>query len=294
MSLNEQTQDGNSPAADMQNSKHCAAPRTASDFIHHADLTLAQRGKQYDVGGKQERSMAKIVAAFNAVHDADGAQLTEQQGWAFMLLLKLVRGAHAPHLDSALDAVGYSALYGECVAEQLAAQEAQLSPLQWSMAQVEKAAMFGNEPVLTAYKEMNKLSAEDTHMRNRVAELEAMLKESLNKQAIIENRNDNLVAQLAEANAGYERLQAKLRKMEEALHTVSDARQEEIERNKQLMIRNDELHSDVSQAMKELADIRTECAARGEELERVRHRHEESSLGSYAPHVVMLCVRYTR
>jgi hypothetical protein len=89
-----------------------AVPRTASSFLEQADRTLGERGKQYDKNGEQERSMGRTVAAFNAV---TGLKLTEQQGWAFMLTLKLVRGADKPHADSALDAVGYSALYAESV-----------------------------------------------------------------------------------------------------------------------------------------------------------------------------------
>lgn len=91
-------------------------PQTAGEFLLTANATLAERGKQYDAGGKQERSMAKVVAAFNAIHGSSFVHLTEAQGWAFMAILKLVRGAHKPHADSALDLVGYSALYAECVA----------------------------------------------------------------------------------------------------------------------------------------------------------------------------------
>lgn len=302
----------------MQQNK-VSYPHTANDFLQHAAGTLGERGKQYDVGGKQERSMAKIVAAFNAVHDANGAQLTEQQGWAFMMLLKMVRGAHAPHLDSALDAVGYAALYGECVAEQLVGQEAKMATLQGSITHVEKAAMFGSEPVLYAYKGMA------THMRNRVAELEAMLREALDKQAIIENRNDNLAAQLGEANAGYEHLQYKLRSVDgryeaecyahgkaaernnelmtnvgelrdklrfagEALSLSSAARYDEIERNKMLILRNDELHTELSQALKELKEIRAECAARGEQLHAVRNKYDRLlDLVKHIDHQARLC-----
>lgn len=95
-------------------------PQTAGEFLLTANVTLAERGKQYDVGGKQERSMGKAVAAFNAIHGSSFVHLTEAQGWAFMAILKLVRGAHKPHADSALDLVGYSALYAECVAGELA------------------------------------------------------------------------------------------------------------------------------------------------------------------------------
>ena len=208
----------------MQQNK-VSYPHTATDFLQHAAGTLGERGKQYDTGGKQERSMAKIVAAFNAVHDANGAQLTEQQGWTFMMLLKMVRGAHAPHLDSALDAVGYAALYGECVAEQIAKQDA--------------AAV------------------------------------------------DNL---MGETNAGYEQLQDKLRNSEEALRLSRNAHCAEIERNKQLTIRNDELHTELSQALKELTYIRAECAARGEQLHAVRNKYDRLlNLVHQIDHKARLC-----
>ena len=55
--------------------------------------------------------MPRIVAAFNAL---TGHNLTETDGWQFMLLLKLVRGRVTPgHADSALDGVAYAALAGE-------------------------------------------------------------------------------------------------------------------------------------------------------------------------------------
>ena len=289
----------------MQQNK-VSYPHTATDFLQHAAGTLGERGKQYDTGGKQERSMAKIVAAFNAVHDANGAQLTEQQGWAFMMLLKMVRGAHTPHLDSALDAVGYAALYGECVAEQLAQQEA---------AEVDKLMGEINAgtkhcPVCDAAHDVEATccrvcnhawddpepttaSADDlpySHMRSRVAELDAMLQEALDTQAIIENRNDNLVAQLAEANVGYEQLQDKLRTAEEALRLSSAARYDEIERNKQLTIRNDELHTELSQALKELTYIRAECAARTERLVLLRNKHDTLlNLVQHIDHKARLC-----
>lgn len=95
-------------------------PQTAGEFLLTANATLFERGKQYDAGGKQERSMGKAVAAFNAIHGSSFVHLTEAQGWAFMAILKLVRGTHKPHADSALDLVGYSALYAECVAGEIA------------------------------------------------------------------------------------------------------------------------------------------------------------------------------
>lgn len=92
-------------------------PQTATEILRTASETLGERGKQYDPNGKQERSMTAIVAAFNAIYPAN--LLTVHQGWQFMCLVKMVRGATKPHADSALDQVAYAALAAECVAEQL-------------------------------------------------------------------------------------------------------------------------------------------------------------------------------
>ena len=58
-----------------------------------------------------ERSMARCVAAFNAI---TGHQLTEVEGWHFMELLKLARAtAGGHHLDDHTDRAAYAALAGE-------------------------------------------------------------------------------------------------------------------------------------------------------------------------------------
>ena len=68
--------------------------------------------------------MAATVAAFNAI---EGLALTERQGWAFMQILKMVRGATTArnglyNADDALDGAAYAALGGEAAA--MAAREA--------------------------------------------------------------------------------------------------------------------------------------------------------------------------
>jgi len=86
---------------------------TAPEFLHRAATIMEERGKQYDKPGG-ERSMGKTVAAFNAI---TGQDMTEEQGWAFMLILKQVRffsNTAAPHQDSLEDAIAYSALMAEC------------------------------------------------------------------------------------------------------------------------------------------------------------------------------------
>lgn len=56
--------------------------------------------------------MGKIIVAFNAI---TGRDLTEQEGWLIMLLLKQVRqwSTEQYHHDSALDSVAYAALLAE-------------------------------------------------------------------------------------------------------------------------------------------------------------------------------------
>ncbi len=95
-------------------------PVTAADVLQAAAATIAQRGAQRDStgGGKQERSMAATVAAFNAI---EGTNLSERQGWAFMQTLKMVRAAASDrnghyNPDDALDGSAYAALGGEAAA----------------------------------------------------------------------------------------------------------------------------------------------------------------------------------
>lgn len=84
----------------------------APEFCERAAELMRERGKQYDKP-EGERSMARTVAAFNAV---TGRDLSESEGWLLMLLLKQVRQWQQPakyHADSAEDAVAYSALLAE-------------------------------------------------------------------------------------------------------------------------------------------------------------------------------------
>ena len=93
-------------------------PPKAHDILQEAGRTITQRGAQRDSGQGQERSMAATVAAFNAI---EGLRLTERQGWAFMQILKMVRGASTArnglyNADDALDGAAYAALGGEAAA----------------------------------------------------------------------------------------------------------------------------------------------------------------------------------
>ena len=84
----------------------------ADELLQIAGEAIAQRGVMYDsTGQQQERSMGKVVAMFNAL---TGHELTNEQGWKFMCLLKLARSEQGEFsLDSFIDLAAYAALAGE-------------------------------------------------------------------------------------------------------------------------------------------------------------------------------------
>lgn len=86
---------------------------SASSILSTAKDMLGERGKQYDTNG-EERSMAKIVASFNA---KTGRDLTELEGWLFMTDLKAVRALAGGSMDCFIDGAAYFALAGESVGE---------------------------------------------------------------------------------------------------------------------------------------------------------------------------------
>lgn len=82
----------------------------ADDLLVQAHESIHQRAQLRDKPAG-ERSMARCIAAFNALH---GTALTEVQGWHFMVILKLTRAtAGRKHLDDYVDLAAYSALAGE-------------------------------------------------------------------------------------------------------------------------------------------------------------------------------------
>ena len=85
----------------------------ANQLLEKARDMLAERGEEYDHEDKKERNMGRAVCAFNAL---TGYQMTEEEGWLFMLLLKLSRVTDSDfrHFDSLLDAICYSTLMMEC------------------------------------------------------------------------------------------------------------------------------------------------------------------------------------
>lgn len=81
----------------------------APEFLRDAVAQIDNRASDRDT--EAERSMKACVLAFNALF---GTELTEEQGWGFMVLLKLSRSkGGAMRIDDYTDMAGYSALMGE-------------------------------------------------------------------------------------------------------------------------------------------------------------------------------------
>jgi hypothetical protein len=87
----------------------------AAELLGRAAALMHERGQTYD-DPEGERSMGKIVTAFNAV---TGRDLTESEGWMFMQQVKLVRlfTRSDYHADSAEDNIAYAALLAEAKGE---------------------------------------------------------------------------------------------------------------------------------------------------------------------------------
>ena len=86
----------------------------ASDILAQAAAEMKDRGATYDQP-QGERSMGKTVAAFSAV---TGIHMSEQQGWQFMELLKMVRSNQGGYrADSFVDGAAYASLAGEAAAK---------------------------------------------------------------------------------------------------------------------------------------------------------------------------------
>lgn len=85
----------------------------AEQILDEAKKVLAHRGQYYTKdNGQGERNMKATVEAFNALF---GASMTVTQGWYFMALLKMKRGAEDPAKspDHFVDGANYMALAGE-------------------------------------------------------------------------------------------------------------------------------------------------------------------------------------
>lgn len=86
---------------------------TAPSILEAAAGHMKDRAATYDKP-EGERSMVATVQAFKAV---TGHELTEEQGWLFMQLLKAVRSQQGAYrADSYEDGAAYVALAGEAAA----------------------------------------------------------------------------------------------------------------------------------------------------------------------------------
>lgn len=84
--------------------------RSAQELLRMAAGNIDSRAVERDIDS--ERSMARTVAIFNAY---SGKELTELEGWMFMLCLKMARSkAGKLNLDDYVDMCGYGSLAGEC------------------------------------------------------------------------------------------------------------------------------------------------------------------------------------
>jgi hypothetical protein len=89
------------------------AEMTAPDILMAAASHLEERANSYD-SDEGERSIPNTVRMFNAL---TGHNLSEEQGWLFMVCLKLVRSQQGGlRMDSYEDGAAYFALAGESAA----------------------------------------------------------------------------------------------------------------------------------------------------------------------------------
>lgn len=97
--------------ANVYSTEQVAMTISAIEFLERAADLMLERAQEYDTPDG-ERSMRSTVAAFNVL---TGNILSEQEGWLFMLLLKLARQQQSEtwHQDSSEDAIAYAALMAE-------------------------------------------------------------------------------------------------------------------------------------------------------------------------------------
>ena len=93
---------------------------TAASILESGLGHMKDRAVTYD-NPQGERSMGKTVDMFNTLY---GLELTEEQGWAFMAILKLVRTSQGDFkLDNFEDLAAYAGLMGEAAIELASASE---------------------------------------------------------------------------------------------------------------------------------------------------------------------------
>jgi len=115
------------------------ATPTASELLAMAAKTLEQRGEDYDPAkAAGERSMPAVVSIFK---ELSGKEITEQEGWLFMVALKLARIKTSPaKRDSHVDLIAYVSLYSESV---LAAHEPNCNDLHPNRQEIEQGIAEG-------------------------------------------------------------------------------------------------------------------------------------------------------
>lgn len=87
----------------------------ASEILLEGVAVLGDRATQRDCS-TGERSMLSTIKTFNAL---TGHNLTEEEGWEFMCILKMVRGRQGEsRRDDYVDLSSYGALLGECKLKQ--------------------------------------------------------------------------------------------------------------------------------------------------------------------------------
>lgn len=83
--------------------------QSATDLLQSAYDQIGDRASERDT--EAERSMCSTVNAFNALY---GTNLTEEQGWMFMVFLKASRAkGGSARTDDYVDGSAYFALAGE-------------------------------------------------------------------------------------------------------------------------------------------------------------------------------------
>lgn len=89
------------------------ADESAVGMLEEAAYCIGDRASERDT--EAERSMAATIRAFNGMY---GTELTEEQGWQFMVLLKMARAKGGEYRrDDYVDGAAYFALAGECRTE---------------------------------------------------------------------------------------------------------------------------------------------------------------------------------
>lgn len=103
------------------NDKQQKQSATAPDFLKAGLAHMQARASTYDAPAG-ERSMAKTVAMFNTYA---GTEITEEQGWHFMEILKMVRSSQGEFkADNYEDGSAYAGLAGEAAARERGKKDA--------------------------------------------------------------------------------------------------------------------------------------------------------------------------